>query len=238
VIPEEARRHYSETVIYLPDTYLPLDGMRHRGAAPSRRQAGLPETGFVFACFNNSFKFLPRLFDIWMRLLKRVEGSVLWFSAVNPAAARNLAQEAENRSVDSSRLIFAPYVPGPGDHLARLALADLFLDTLPYNAHATAADALLAGLPVLTCKGTTFAGRVAASLLHAAGLPELVTESADAYETMALRLAGEPALLAGLKNRLAANRATNPVFDTARFTRNLEDAYLKMLEQRRREITS
>ncbi|HEY4265278.1 MAG TPA: tetratricopeptide repeat protein [Micropepsaceae bacterium] len=238
VIPEEDRRHYSETVVYLPNSYLPLDGTRRRGAAPSRRQAGLPETGFIFACFNNSFKFSPPVFDIWMRLLRRIEGSVLWLSAVHQAAARNLALEARNRGVDSSRLVFAPYVPGPDDHLARLGLADLFLDTLPYNAHATAADAILAGLPVLTCKGTTFAGRVAASLLYAAGLPELVTESLPAYEALALKLADDPALLASLRNRLAASRTANSAFDTARFTRNLEAAYLKMLEQRRREITS
>ena len=238
VIPQGERRHYGETIIYLPDTYLPLDSKRRIGEAPSRSEAGLPETGFVFASFNNSYKFSPALFDIWMRLLKRVEKSVLWLSAVNPAAARNLAREAQNRGLDANRLIFAPFVPRAEDHLARLGLADLFLDTLPYNAHATAADALLAGLPVLTCKGSTFAGRVAASLLHAAGLPELVTESPDAYETLALKLAGEPAMLAKLKAKLAANRDTHPLFDTARFTRHLEAAYLQMWERHQRSVTS
>jgi predicted O-linked N-acetylglucosamine transferase (SPINDLY family) len=198
----------------------------------------LPESGFVFACFNNSYKFSATLFDIWMRLLKQTAGSVLWLSAVTQSAARNLAREAQDRGVDASRLIFAPYVARAEDHLARLGVADLFLDTLPYNAHATAADALLAVLPVLTCKGTTFAGRVAASLLHAAGLPELVTESLAAYETMALRLSSDPALLASLKSRLAANRNTHPAFDTARFTRNLEAAYLQMLERRGKSVIS
>jgi predicted O-linked N-acetylglucosamine transferase (SPINDLY family) len=238
VIPQEQQRYYSETIVHLPGSYLPVDGTRRIGEAPSRRQTGLPEAGFVFACFNNSYKFSPAVFDIWMRLLKRTEGSVLWFSAVNAAAARNLAEEAQERGVDASRLIFAPYEPRAEDHLARLGLADLFLDTLPYNAHATAADAMLAGVPVLTCKGGTFAGRVAASLLHAAGLPELVTESLDAYEAMALRLAGDRAMLRDLKKRLAANRNTHPVFDTASFTRNLEAAYLQMCEHRRTGVIS
>ncbi|HXJ01386.1 MAG TPA: tetratricopeptide repeat protein [Micropepsaceae bacterium] len=229
VIPESEQHHYGETIIRLPDTLFPVDSKRRIGATPSRRDAGLPETGFVFASFNNSYKFSPTLFDVWMRLLKRIEASVLWLSGVNQTAARNLAREARNRGVDPDRLIFASFVPKPEDHLARLGLADLFLDTLPYNAHATAADALLAGLPVLTCKGRTFAGRVAASLLHAAGLPELVTESLDAYEALALRLATDSAMLGRLKNTLAANRKTHPLFDTARFTRHLEAAYIEML---------
>jgi predicted O-linked N-acetylglucosamine transferase (SPINDLY family) len=231
VIPENEQRHYRETILYLPDTYFPPDSPQRPGKPPSRGAAGLPETGFVFASFNNSYKLSPPLFNIWMRLLEQIRGSVLWLSAPNGAAARSLAREAQNRGIDASRLIFARFVPGREDHLARLGLADLFLDTLPYNAHATAADALLAGLPVVTCKGTTFAGRVAASLLQAAGLPELVTQSLDDYEALALRLAREPAMLESLKSRLAENRSTHPFFDPAQFTRHLEAAYLHMWER-------
>jgi predicted O-linked N-acetylglucosamine transferase (SPINDLY family) len=238
VIPENEQRHYGEAIVYLPDTYFPVDSTRRPRTAPSRREAGLPETGFVFASFNNSYKFLPAQFDIWMRLLERIEGSVLWLSGVNATAAHNLAMEAQNRGIDASRLIFARYVPSADDHLARLGCADLFLDTLPYNAHATAADALLAGLPVLTCKGTTFAGRVAASLLHAAGLPELVTQSLDAYEALASKLANDPAMLTSLKARLAENRSTHPLFDTAGFARHLEAAFLQMWERHRHNVIS
>jgi protein O-GlcNAc transferase len=238
VIPQDEQRHYGETIVYLPDTYFPADSTRRPGKAPSRHETGLPETGFVFASFNNSYKFASPQFDIWMRLLGRIEGSVLWLSNLGSAAANNLAKEAQKRGIDASRLIFARHVPGADDHLARLGLADLFLDTLPYNAHATAADALFAGLPVLTCTGTSFAGRVAASLLHAAGLPELVTQSLDAYESLALMLAREPAMLAGLKTRLAENRKTHPLFDTARFTRHLEAAYLQMWERHLQKIIS
>jgi predicted O-linked N-acetylglucosamine transferase (SPINDLY family) len=231
VIPEGEQRHFDEAIVYLPDTYLPVDSARLIAKAPSRSEAGLPETGFVFASFNNSYKFSPPLFDIWMRLLQSVDKSVLWLSSMNAAAARNLAVEAQKRGVDPNRLIFAQFVPRVEDHLARLGVADLFLDTLPYNAHATAGDALFAGLPVLTCKGETFAGRVAASLLHATGLPELVTQSLDAYEALALRLASDPDMLANLKARLAQNRNTHPLFDTARFTRHLEAAYVHMWER-------
>jgi predicted O-linked N-acetylglucosamine transferase (SPINDLY family) len=237
-IPESEQRHYGETIMYLPDTYLPLDASRGIANRPGRREAGLPETGFVFASFNNSYKFSPELFDIWMRLLHAVEGSVLWLSTPNPAAARNLMREAESRGGAAGRLIFAPFLARSDEHLARVGLADLFLDTLPYNAHATCADALLAGLPVLTCKGGTFAGRVAASLLNAAGLPELATESLADYEALALRLAREPARLAGLRAKLAASRATHPLFDTARFTRHLEAAYVQMWERSRRGLIS
>jgi predicted O-linked N-acetylglucosamine transferase (SPINDLY family) len=179
----------------------------------------------VFASFNNSYKFSAATFDIWMRVLKGVAGSVLWLSAANPAATRNLRREAEARGIDPMRLIFAARLPAPEDHLARLGLADLFLDTLPYNAHTTAMDALWAGLPVLTSMGDSFAGRVAASLLYAAGLPELIADSPEAYEQKAIGLAIEPDALAKLKAKLAANRAHTALFDTERFTRNLESTY-------------
>jgi predicted O-linked N-acetylglucosamine transferase (SPINDLY family) len=231
VIPEDEQRHYGERIVYLPGSFFPVDATRPIGKLPSRREAGLPESGFVFASFNNSYKFSPPLFEIWMRLLKQTDGSVLWLSSLNEAAMRNLMQEAQTRGVDKDRLIFTPFLPRGEDHLARLGLADLFLDTLPYNAHATAADALIAGLPVLTCKGGSFAGRVAASLLHAAGLPELVAESLEAYEALARTLASEPSALAALKDKLRRNRNACPFFDTAQFTRNLEAVYLQMLER-------
>ena len=238
VIPEDEKPHYSEAVVYLPDTYMPTDSTRPIAAStPTRSEAQLPESGFVFASFNHSYKFSPELFAIWMRLLTAVEGSVLWLPAF-PAAEENLRREVQARGVAAARLVFAPFTAAAENHLARLKLADLFLDTLPYNAHATAGDALWAGLPVLSCKGTTFAGRVAASLLHAAGLPELVTESLAAYEALALKLAREPQALASLKTKLAANRSTHPLFDTARFTRNLEAAYVQMWECYTRNASS
>jgi protein O-GlcNAc transferase len=168
-----------------------------------------------------------------MRLLHKVEHSVLWLFEDNPAASRNLRTEAKARGVAPDRLIFAPRMGTP-DHLARHKLADLFLDTLPCNAHTTASDALWAGLPLLTCRGTTFAGRVAAGLLHAVGLPELVAENLADYETLALKLATTPALLARLRSQLANNRATHPLFDTDRFRRHLESAYLAIYERWRR----
>jgi predicted O-linked N-acetylglucosamine transferase (SPINDLY family) len=233
VILQSERGHYSETIVHLPDCYLPTDSKRRIAAVPTRREAGLPETGFVFASFNNSYKFSPELFDIWMRLLRATEGSVLWLSSVNPAAARNLKLEAEARKIDAGRLVFAPFLARSEEHLARLTLADLFLDTLPYNAHATAADALWAGVPVLTAAGSTFAGRVAASLLQAVGLTELIAESLEAYETLALTLARDAWALAAVKAKLAANRETYALFDTANFTRNLEAAYLTLWERPR-----
>jgi predicted O-linked N-acetylglucosamine transferase (SPINDLY family) len=221
-IPGDERPNFSETVLHLPSSFFPVDASRPIAPAPSRSEAGLPETGFVFACFNNTYKYTPELFDIWMRLLRNVSDSVLWLSVGNAAASRNLRREAELRHVDPARLIFAPYISEPERHLARLGLAQLFLDTLPYNAHATAADALLAGLPVLTCRGKTFAGRVAASLLCAAGLPELVTDDLAAYEEIALGLARDSEAVHAIKVKLAEARHAQPLFDTAAYTRNIE----------------
>ena len=235
VIPESQRQNFSEKAVYLPDTYLPNDSARAVAEKlPSRAEAGLPASGFVFCSFNNSYKFSPAMFDVWMRLLAAVEHSVLWLPEANETARRNLAREAEMRGVLAERLIFAPYVNDPAAHLARLSLGDLFLDTLPYNAHSTASDALWAGLPVLTTPGGSFAGRVAASLLRAAGLPELVAESVQAYEDRALRLAREPALLAELRLKLSRNRTRCPLFDTKQFTRHLEAAYAGMIDRHRR----
>ena len=234
VLPEEHRRFYSEKIVTLPGSYQANDSRRKvAGSAPSRIEAGLPEQGFVFCCFNNSYKILPAMFDVWMRLLTGVPGSVLWILQDNAAAAENLRGEARARGVDPRRLVFAPRV-GAAEYRARCRLADLYLDTLPYNGHGTASDMLWAGLPVLTCAGSTFAGRVAGSLLHAVGLQELVTASLEEYQALALNLARGDRLLADLRARLKRNRASAPLFDTDRFRRHIESAYRTMWEIRQR----
>ena len=234
VIPEESRDHYAEKVVYLPGSYQPNDRKKKISErAPTRAECGLPETGFVFCCFNNNFKLTPDIFDIWMRLLLKAGGSVLWLYEGNAAVRRILVREAEARGVAAERVIFAPFVPHP-DHLARIGLGDLFLDTLPCNAHTTASDALWCGVPVLTCLGPTFAGRVAASLLAAADLPELAVRSLAEYEALAEKLASDPAKLASLKRRLAENRDTMALFDTPRYARTLEEAYRAMWHRAQR----
>jgi protein O-GlcNAc transferase len=226
VIPKEHFRFYSERVVWLPDSYQANDDKNLISErVPSRSECGLPETGFVFCCFNNSYKINPHIFDVWMRLLTATANSVLWLLGTNSTAAENLRREAERRGIRADRLIFAPRI-AVADHLARHRQADLFLDTLPYNAHTTASDALRAGLPLVTCLGDTFAGRVAASVLRAIGLPELITTSLDEYEALALRLAHDPGLLAAITSKLAQNR--NTLFDTPRFTRHIESAYATM----------
>jgi len=228
IIPRDQHVFYTEKVAYLPHTYQANDVARPiPDGSPSRQALGLPQTGFVFCNFNNSYKITPILFDIWMRLLKQIDGSVLWLLENSPSGVENLKREAQQRGVAPGRLIFAPRT-SLEDHLARQRLADLFLDTLPYNAHTTASEALWVGLPVLTCLGSTFAGRVAASLLTAVGLPEQIVYSLRDYEDRALTLASEPALLASIKSRLGQNRATHPLFDTARFTRDIEALYTTM----------
>jgi predicted O-linked N-acetylglucosamine transferase (SPINDLY family) len=234
VIPENQVRHYTENVVYLPNSYQCNDARRCIPRSTSSRvDLELPEAGFVFCCFNNNYKIAPQVFDVWMRLLKSCPGSVLWLLADNPYAILNLRREAAARGVAPERLVFAPRVPRD-DHLARHRLADLFLDTLPVNAHATASDALWAGLPLLTCMGNTFAGRVGASLLQAIGLPELVASSLAEYEAIALALARDAEALARVRTKLETNRSTAPLFDTARITRNLEMAYTTMWERTRR----
>ena len=237
VIPEEHQIHYREKVVYLPHTYLPNDSKRPIAEkTPSRTEAGLPETGFIFACMNHTYKIGPEVFEVWMRLLGAVEGSVLWLRSTNSATIGNLRLEAKARGVAPERLVFAPPVARAEDHLARLRLADLFLDTQPYNAHATACDALWAGLPVLTRPGNTFPSRVAASVLYAVGLPELVTASLAEYEELARALAQHPERLAALKAKLMHNRDTEPLFDTARFTHYLESAYTTMWERQQADL--
>ena len=234
VIPDGHRSYYTEQIVYLPDSYQCNDAKRCIAEhTPSRAEAGLPETGFVFCCFNNTHKITPEMFDIWCRLLKRAGGSVLWLLGANEAAVRNLRREAEGRGISPGRLVFADFT-NLDEHLARLRLAGLFLDTLPYCGHTTASDALWAGVPVLTLIGPTFAGRVAASLLSAIGLPELVSTSPDAYEALALQLATDTSALATIKERLARNRDIHALFDTRRLTRNLEAAYIEMWERYRR----
>jgi protein O-GlcNAc transferase len=229
VTPPEQQIFFTEKLVTLPGCYQPSDTRRTPAAPPSRRECGLPAEGFVFCCFNNTYKITPAIFDIWMRLLKRVPSSVLWLLESNELARRNLCREAEQRGVDPGRLVFAPIKPIV-EHLARHRHADLFLDTLPCNAHTTANDALWAGLPVLTCAGATFAGRVAASAVAAAGLPELIAPTLEAYERLALDLARAPVRLRAMRESLETNRAAAPLFDIAACARNLETAYARMWE--------
>lgn len=230
-LPSEQQPLYSEKILHLPDSFFVNDSKRQIASTmPARRDAGLPEQGFVFCCFNQGYKFAKPVFEIWMRLLSAVAGSVLWLSSQPDAAVSNIRREAEKNGIDPGRIVFARKVASPEEHLARHGLADLFLDTLPYNAHATACDALFAGLPVLTCLGEDFPGRVAASMLHASGLPELVTADLAAYERMALKLASEPAALADMRARLG-RRGELALFDTDLFRRNIEAAYAQMWER-------
>jgi predicted O-linked N-acetylglucosamine transferase (SPINDLY family) len=229
IIPPEHQQFYSEKVVYLPDTYLPTDGsVCISERTPTRAECGLPETGVVFCSFSHDYKISPPVFDVWMRLLNQVPGSVLWLMSRGELAQRNLRKEAEARGVDALRLVFAGRVPLVEDHLARYRQADMFLDTHPYNAHTTAADALMAGLPVVTYVGNSFPSRVAGSLLNAMGMPELIAHSLDEYEALALKLAQQPALLAEMKARIVANKSSCSLFDTKAFCFNLEAAYVAM----------
>jgi protein O-GlcNAc transferase len=230
VVPADQQPYFTEKLVQLPGCYQVNDSTREIAAhTPSRSECSLPERGFVFCSFNNSYKFTPAVFDVWMRLLKNVPDSVLWLLEGNRFAPANLRREAEARGVPAERLVFAPSLPLP-DHLARHRRADLFLDTYPVNAHTTASDALWAGCPILTLVGSTFVSRVAGSLLRTLGLPELITTSLSEYEENALLLAMDPERLAELRARLETNRATSGVFDAARFARGLEAPYERMWE--------
>jgi predicted O-linked N-acetylglucosamine transferase (SPINDLY family) len=232
VIFRETEAHdYSEKIVRLPHSYQPNDGKRIISETKYQRaDFELPMKGFVFCCFNSNYKVLPATFNSWIRILDAVEGSVLWLFAENSTAVQNLKREAGIQGMDPTRLVFAHRMPLP-EHLARHKLADLFLDTLPYNAHTTASDALWAGVPVLTQIGKGFAGRVAASLLNAVGLPELITQSREEYEGLAIRLALNGPEYQAIRDKLKRNRLSFPLFDTALYTRHLEAAYSTMYQR-------
>ena len=236
LIPEASRRHYTEKIVYLPDSYQINDDKRVISDRVFRRtELGLPASGFVFCCFNNPFKITPETFGSWVRILSRVPGSVLWLFEDNEAVVRHLRREAASRGLDPERLVFARLMDLP-DHLARHRAADLFIDTWPCNAHTTASDALWAGLPVLTCPGESFASRVAASLNAAIGLPELIAATPQEYEDLAVVLACDPVRLGGVKRRLAERRLDGPLFNTRLYAKRLELAYTMMHERRRANL--
>ncbi|MEJ0069501.1 MAG: hypothetical protein WDO24_13100 [Pseudomonadota bacterium] len=230
IVPPAEQPWFDETLVHLPHSYLAYDTRRPVAPIPTREAASLPRDGFVFCCFNSSYKLRPEFFECWLGLLAAVPGSVLWLLAFAPAASAALRQAAVARGVDPSRLIFAPSVRLT-EHLARQSLADLCLDTLPYGGHTTAADALWSGVPLVVCRGASFPGRVGASLLTALGLPELITETLDDYAALALALARDPDRLAALRRRLRDNRDRQPLYDGARLTRDVERAYAAMMER-------
>jgi protein O-GlcNAc transferase len=235
VIPDGERQFYAEQVVHLPDSYLVNDDRRPiADEVGTRALHGLEDGALVFCCFCGSYKITPDVFESWVTLLSKVPGSILWLRGTNESATRNLRLTAASRGVAADRLVFAPILRDVSGHLARHRLADLALDTLPYNGHTTTSDALWAGLPVITCTGDTFPGRVAASLLHAVGLPELVTGTQRDYEDLALRLATDRSYLQEVRDRLARNRLTHPLFNTDRFRRHLEAAYRTMWDIWRR----
>jgi predicted O-linked N-acetylglucosamine transferase (SPINDLY family) len=231
VVPVGRERDYAEKIVRLPDTFQCNDDRRRSAERiPGRREAGLPETGVVFCSFNDCAKITPALFDAWAQILRAVDGSVLWLFAQNAPARRNLLREAEARGIHASRIVFATRI-AYADHLARLQLADVFLDCWRFNGGATASDALWSGVPVVTLPGDAFAARMAGSLLHAIGMPELITASPEEYQALAVRLGREPDFLAATKAKLAANRATYPLFNTDRYRRHIEAAYVAMWQR-------
>jgi predicted O-linked N-acetylglucosamine transferase (SPINDLY family) len=230
LIPEESQKFYTEKIAYMPHSYQVNDRSRViSDRVFTKKEVGLPEHGFVFACFNNNYKITPDVFDVWVRILQSVEGSVLWLFEENKTAAINLRKEAQKRGLAPDRLVFAPKME-TSEHLARHKLADLFIDTLPYNAHTTASDALWAGLPVLTCMGESFASRVAASLLNAIEMPELITSSLQEYEELAIALGKDPQRIQALKQKLENNKLTTPLFDSSLFTKDIENLYIQIVK--------
>lgn len=228
LVPEQYARFYSETPLYMPDVYQVSDRLRVQGSAPTRASCGLPEQGFVFCSFNNSYKYTPVVFDVWLGLLSEVPGSVLWLLADNPAAEANLRAYAQSKGVSQERLVFATRV-SPENYLARYLIADLFLDTFPFNAGTTANDCLWMGCPLLTLSGRSFASRMAGALLTAAGLSDLIATSLDQYKAIALALATDPARCLSIRDRLRVVRQEGALFDTARFTRALEERLLDLV---------
>ena len=231
LIPKESQQHYSEKIVYMPNSYQANVSQRSLSEVSlSRKDLGLPELGFVFCCFNNTYKIAPSTFAIWMKILKAVDKSILWLLVSNDESAKNLIKEAEKSGFNKNRLVFAKYVPVE-KHLNRIKHADLFVDNLPYNAHTTSSDALRMGLPVLTCLGKSFSSRVSASLLNAVGLPELITTSQKEYEALAIELATNPKKLKAIKDKLAKNLPSAPLYDTPAFTKHLESAYKTMYDR-------
>jgi len=236
LIPNESQKFYTEKIAYMPHSYQVNDRSRViSDRVFTKTEVGLPEEGFVFACFNSNYKITPDIFDVWVRILKSVKGSVLWLYKDNEDAERNLRKEARKRGLSPGRLVFAPKME-ISEHLARHKLADLFIDTLPYNAHTTASDALWVGLPVLTCMGESFASRVAASLLNAIGMPELITTSHQEYEALAISLGNDPQRVQAMKQKLEHNKLTTPLFDSSLFTKNIENLYEQMWKRDRDEM--
>jgi predicted O-linked N-acetylglucosamine transferase (SPINDLY family) len=232
VIPRAQQAHYAEKIVYLKNSFMPFDSSYAiSDRVFDRQELGLPSAGFVFCCFSNNYKIMPAVFDRWMRILSRVEGSVLWLSQVNATAVGNLRKEAERRGVAGGRLIFAHRMASLPEHLSRLKAADLFLDTFPYNAHATAMDALWVGVPLLTYAGQSFASRVAASLLCTAGLPEFVAGSLAQYEEKAVEAAKDSIGIRAARRKLA--QRDTALFDTEMYTRNIEVAYEAIYERYR-----
>jgi predicted O-linked N-acetylglucosamine transferase (SPINDLY family) len=226
--PESSAPWFSEALALMPRTYMPTDNRRVRGPRPSRAQAGLPDAGVVFCCFNQPYKITPDVFAVWCQLLHEVPGSVLWLASPHRDARANLLREAASRGIDATRLVFAPFTPTIQEHLGRLQLADIALDTAPYNSHSTGVDALWCGVPLVCVRGQRFAGRVGASLVTAAGVPELAVDTLDDYHRLARALATDAAALQAVKARLAEARDHSPLFDTAGFARDLEALYLRI----------
>ncbi len=230
-------RHYAEHIVHLPHTFQSNDIDRPiKTEGLQRTDYGLPEQGTVFCCFNNNFKITPDVFDAWMRILSRVENSVLWLREGGPTVAKNLQSAASEHGIDPTRLIFAHRVENPAEHLGRHRLADLFLDTFYYNAHTTASDALWAGLPVITWMNDTYAGRVAGSLLHAIDMQELIAPTQEAYVSLAVELAGNREKLDTIRQKLADNKHTQPLFDTQKFIQHIEAAYTTMFSRRQKGL--
>jgi predicted O-linked N-acetylglucosamine transferase (SPINDLY family) len=236
VIPADQAACYSENIIWMPNSYQINDRKRRISEKVSTRaELGLPDQGLVFCCFNAHYKITAEVFAIWMRLLKQIPESVLWLLDDNAVSKRNLCNAAMEQGIEAARLVFATRM-AHADHLARHRHADIFLDTTPTNAHTTASDALWAGLPVITCRGTTFMSRVSASLLHAVGLSELVTADFAEYEKLALELALNSARLSAIKSKLLEGREQFPLFDSARFCRHLESAFFSIWQRSQQEL--
>jgi predicted O-linked N-acetylglucosamine transferase (SPINDLY family) len=238
-MPKEYAYGYSEKLAYVPHTLFATDDKREISIkTPLRSEQNLPEKGIVFCCLNNNFKITPHVFDSWINILKNVPDSVLWIKGGHESMERNLCKEMALRGVDTNRLVFAKHTTLMQDHLARYRLADLFLDTFPFCAQTTASDALWAGVPVLTRVGESSISRICASLLNAIELPELITKTQAEYEATAIELATNPVKLKAIKDKLARNRLTTALFDTPRFTRHMEDAYIQMYERYQSDLPS